>query len=195
MSTIDYYRDHAARYAARTWDLDVSALYPAFLAHVPRGGSILDVGSGSGRDGAAFQRLGYRVLGIDASPDMCIVSGLRSLVSVRCLRVEEVPAAWADRFDGVWACASLLHVADVDLYPTLRRLLHVLRNDGWIYASFREGVGMRTTKDGRTYLDMTGPDLKKNLEIAGFVDAHTWTTADVSGRDITWVHGLARTAG
>ena len=192
MSTLDYYRDHAIEYASRTWGLDVSALYPSFLAHVPRGGSILDVGCGSGRDGAIFRRLGYRVLGIDASPEMCIVGGSSGAFVTRCLRVEEVPEVWADRFDGIWACASLLHVADVDLYPTLHRLLHVLRKDGWIYASFQEGVGMRTTEDGRTYLDMTEPDLKKNLEIAGFVDAHTWTTADVSGRDITWVHGLAR---
>jgi 2-polyprenyl-3-methyl-5-hydroxy-6-metoxy-1,4-benzoquinol methylase len=87
----------------------MSPVYGRFLRHVPASGRILDAGCGVGRDALAFAEHGF-VMGFDASAEMVRMARERvgDLAEIRQMRSEEV--AWREEFDGVWACASLLHV-------------------------------------------------------------------------------------
>src|SRR5262245_44821759 len=106
--TVVYYDAHAAEYARDTLGVQVAPLYEPFLTLVPPGGHVLDVGCGSGRDALAFLGRGFRVTAIDASGEMARLASVQTGQAVAVLRVQEL--SYEEEFDGIWACASLLHV-------------------------------------------------------------------------------------
>ena len=106
--TLSYYDRHAARFFDETVDVDMSAVRDRFLAYLPAGAAILDAGWGSGRDTAAFVRAGYRVSAFDGSPGLAAVAAERLGLDVAIKRFENLTLE--PRFDGIWACASLLHL-------------------------------------------------------------------------------------
>jgi hypothetical protein len=50
---------------------------------------------------------------------------------------------YQNEFDGVWACASLLHVPRKEIDDVLERIILALRPEGICYLSFKEGDGER----------------------------------------------------
>jgi ubiquinone/menaquinone biosynthesis C-methylase UbiE len=75
-STIDFYNQNAASYAAETLHADMHASRQRFLAHLSAGASVLDAGCGSGRDALAFKEAGFAVAAFDASEEMCWVNAI-----------------------------------------------------------------------------------------------------------------------
>jgi SAM-dependent methyltransferase len=152
-----YYDEHARRYFEDMVDADLGPRDGRFLAHVPAGGALLDAGSGSGRDMRRFRAAGYRVEAFDASPAMAALASEHCGLSVAVRRFQDVD--WQGRFDGVWACVSLLHVPRAELPDVLRRLALALKPGGVLYASFKHGRGEREHEGRRfTDLDETGLD-------------------------------------
>jgi 2-polyprenyl-3-methyl-5-hydroxy-6-metoxy-1,4-benzoquinol methylase len=141
--TIGYYDRHAADFAARTASVDMEPIYRRFLPHIRIGGRILDAGCGVGRDTLAFADRGYDVVAIDASTEMvrlaCERVGARA--AVHLMRFQDVQ--WCNEFDGIWTCASLLHVPTASFGGIARRLTAALRAGGVWYISFKVGVGER----------------------------------------------------
>lgn len=139
MSTADYYNRHADRFFRETVNLNMEELYAPFLSLVPAGGSILDAGCGSGRDSLSFSRRGYRVTAFDASEQL--VERSAKLTGLPVLRLSFQQLDYEDEFDGVWACASLLHVPRAQMRDVLARLARALKPGGVLYASFKYGDG------------------------------------------------------
>ena len=135
--TLAYYDRHASRYVRETRNVDMSPLYQPFLDLLPEGGRILDAGCGSGRDSRAFLARGYDVTAIDGSPAMVAHAAEATGILVRYLRFEDI--AYEDEFDGVWACASLLHVPKSRIDGVLRRLSRALKVGGILHVSFKDG--------------------------------------------------------
>ena len=161
----DYYDHNAAAFIATTRDVDMSDARGRFLAAVPSRPDgpvrILDAGSGSGRDALAFRLLGHEVESFDASPTMVAATQAHAAVPTRQMRFEEF--AWEHPFEGIWACASLLHVAEVFLPGVLDRLAAHLVPGGALYLSFKRGTGERV-KDGRRFTDMSAERLTALLD-------------------------------
>ena len=158
--SFDYYDVHAKEYAALTVKADMSPAYDRFLAYLPAGAAILDAGCGSGRDSLCFMKKGYDVTMLDASAGMCRcaekLTGRRAL----CMKFEEIE--FADRFDGIWACASLLHVSEKELENVLAIFHRALKRSGVLYASWKYGEAERMD-GGRFYCDMTEEKLRRVL--------------------------------
>ncbi|MBR4502550.1 MAG: methyltransferase domain-containing protein [Clostridia bacterium] len=186
--TLTWYRENAEKFIAGTADADLTPLYTAFLAYVPAGGRILDLGCGAGAASLHFKRLGYDVMAVDGCREMCEYTRRRVGCSVRCLRFEELD--FMDEFDGVWACASLLHVPRDTLPPVLRLVRRALKDNGALYASFKYG-GTERVSDGRFFCDFTLDTLRTLMdETGGFREIALKTTYDVRpGRgDERWVN-------
>ena len=186
--SLDYYDAHAKEYAELTVKTDMSPAYNRFLAYLPAGAAILDAGCGSGRDSLCFMKKGYDVTMLDASDEMCKCAEELTGRKALCMRFDEIE--FVNQFDGIWACASLLHVSEKELENVLARFHRALRNGGVLYASWKYGEAER--QDGeRFYCDMTEEKLKNLLACVGLFDCQECWFADdslPSGREQKWLN-------
>lgn len=176
----NYYDSNANAFIATTRNVDMSDARERFLAAVPAQADgparILDAGSGSGRDALAFRVSGYDVKAFDAAPAMVAATQAHSAVETRLMQFEDF--AWEHSFEGIWACASLLHVAVVDLPGVIDRLSAHLVPDGALYLSFKRGTGERV-KGGRRFTDITAESLLALLDGCGaFGEPDIWESRD-----------------
>lgn len=189
--SIDYYDRNADAFFAGSVDADMSADRKRFLAHVKPAGAILDAGCGSGRDALAFKSAGYVVTAVDGSSEMARLATKHSGLPVQHVRFEHI--AWRDAFDGVWTCASLLHVPRVDLPAAMVRLARALKPGGVWYMSFKYGDQERETEHGRRFTDMTEPVLAEAIDRTGLGVADMWTSVDVRASHACqrWISAIA----
>ncbi len=136
--SIDYYDRNGARFFADSAYADLARTHSRFLAHVRDGGAILEAGCGSGRDALAFSKAGYAVTAFDGSARMVELARAHSGLPVVHMRFEDV--VWHDTFDGIWSCASLLHVARSELPGVMARLADALKPGGAWFMSFKYGT-------------------------------------------------------
>jgi SAM-dependent methyltransferase len=113
----------------------MSELYRRFLAHVPKGGKILDAGCGSGRDTHYFRQLGFDVEAFDASAEMCRLATELTGRIVQQKTFEQFDSVLA--FDAVWACASILYVRRDSIDSVLEKLSAALKPTGVMFLSFK----------------------------------------------------------
>lgn len=176
----EFYDTNASTFISTTRDVDMSDMQRRFLAALPiidgKPARILDAGAGSGRDALAFRLLGYEVEAFDASPAMVAATRDHAGVNARQMRFEDF--AWEHPFEGIWACASLLHVSEQDLPGVINRLAAHLTSGGALYLSFKLGTGERD-KDGRRFTDMTEDSLATLLDGSGALDhPDIWQSRD-----------------
>lgn len=181
--TKQYYQDNAQAFFDSTVNADMSAHYERFLRYVPEHGKILDFGCGSGRDTKAFIQRGYSVEAIDGSSEMCRLAGDLCGIQVRCMDFNDLNEI--EKYDAIWACASLLHVAKTQLPAVLIKMRDALVNGGVIYISFKHG-DFEGERNGRFFLDLT-PEAFSNLisSIPGLVMVEDWFTEDVRPENST----------
>lgn len=187
--TLEFYDEHAARYCRDTLKVDMRRSRAQFLEFVPQGGRILDAGCGSGRDSSAFRTTGYKVTAIDASPAMVRVARRRG-VPARVKSFQQIDEVEA--FDGIWACASLLHVPRANVVAVLRRLKRALRRHGVLYITLKYGTGESVGADGRFFSYYTPKDFGKRLQRAGLRPVQHWVSDDKPSAKPTWVTYLVR---
>lgn len=189
---IDYYQQNAGTFFADTVEVDMTQLYRRFLPLLSERAHVLDAGCGSGRDARVFARLGHQVTAFDASSALVALAKIHLGQPVHCLRFQDI--AWQDQFDGIWACASLLHVPATELPDVMQRLCSALKLGGILYASFKYGSGERG-HDGRRFTDLDEPGLAELLRrVPGLEPVETWTTGDLlPGREAErWLNTLLR---
>ncbi len=161
MSNEEYYQEHAQRFFRDTANVDMSALYRPFIRELPPGARILDAGCGSGRDVKAFSDMGFVVEAFDASAELVALARQFSGNAVVQKRFQEVDAV--ETYDGIWCCASLLHISEAELPGVMTRLAIALKPNGVWYLSFKYGRGERE-KDGRRFTDMDMAGLQKLID-------------------------------
>ncbi len=188
MKSIPHYATHAATYAASTRQVDMTPLYARFLPHVPAGGRILGAGCGSGRDALAFRQRGHVVDAFDASPELAALASAHAGIPVRVMGFLQLgddggATGFDGLFDGIWACASLLHVPAADQPQAWARLWRVLKPGGVVYASYKLGddaqAAERVDELGRPFTDATEARVAGWLQGLGNVArVDTWITGD-----------------
>lgn len=188
---IEYYNENAKAFYDGTVNADMSLWRDRFESYVVNGGRILDAGCGSGRDSRAFKQHGFSVLAFDASKEMCRMASKLIDQQVWQMRFDEIE--FDEEFNGVWACASLLHVSVNELPNVLKHINKALVPEGALYVSFKYGEGC-ITKGKRSFSNFTEKTIVPILESAGFVVYECGITADVRpGRNKEkWINAIAR---
>lgn len=187
-----YYKTHAEEFCRRTESVSMDAAYSAFLQLLLRGSHVLDAGCGSGRDAVAFLARGYHVTAVDASPAMVHAARSRG-INARVIAFQRM--SYRKDFDGIWACATLLHVPHAEIREVLRRFHRALRSKGVLYASLKEGRGEGIAADGRFFSYFGLDEFADLLTCEGlFKIIATWqsTDPDSTGAVRLWLNFLAR---
>lgn len=135
--TLDFYNNNSKSYLESTLDIDMSHLYSDFLSKIPSEGSILDLGCGSGRDSKAFIDKGYKVTAVDGSKELAKEASKIIGQEVIISRFEDLELT--QMYNGIWACASLLHVNRKDIVDVIKNISFNLKKDGVFYMSFKYG--------------------------------------------------------
>ena len=151
MKTKDYYNNNAQDFVDSTFMVDMQSLYQPFLNLLPDFGKILDLGCGSGRDALAFKNMGYQIEAIDYSAELVKQASELTGIEVRLQSFYDLNEI--NTYDGVWACASLLHCERHRLVDVLQKMIQSLKSNGVIYMSFKYGDQDRE-KDGREFTDL-----------------------------------------
>lgn len=165
--TLRFYAENAATYAAHS-TAPTGQNLTRFLDALPVHARILELGCGNGRDAAHMLAQGYDVDPTDGTSELAEEAEKRLGRRVRILRFDQLDAA--DAYDGVWACASLLHVPDADLPGILARIHRALRRGGIFTASYKAGDGEGHDGLGRYYNYPTAERLNEAYAQAGWTD-------------------------
>lgn len=189
--TSDYYSKHAQNFFENTYQVEMQSLYTPFLRYLPEHASILDLGCGSGRDSLAFKNFGHQVYAIDYSEELvekaCQLTGLPVQLGSFYDLSEQA------KYDGIWACASLLHCERDKLSDVLQRILDALKSNGVCYMSFKYGNQDRE-KDGRSFTDLNEQQSDELLNgFDGVLLLQQWITTDKRpDRNEEWLNILIK---
>ena len=189
MNTLDYYNKNSEEYFNSTLNVDMTNTYKEFLKLVPEGGKILDLGCGSGRDSMNFMKLGYEVIAVDGAKKLAKRASVLLRKEVIVSTFEELELK--EKFHGIWACASLLHIKREDLKIVLNNLYNNLDDKGVFYMSFKYGEKEYVDDKNRYFNCFT------DESIISFINENTkynilglYITEDKLGRvnEVKWVN-------
>ncbi|WP_297107853.1 class I SAM-dependent methyltransferase [uncultured Devosia sp.] len=171
--TLRFYADNAATYALHRTRPTGERLR-SFLAALPAAARILELGCGNGMDAEHMLAQGFDVDATDGTPELVAEAQTRLGARTRVMRFEQLDAE--AEYDGVWACASLLHVPTTDLPNILARVRRAIRPGGVFVASFKAGSGEGRDGIGRYYNYPTAEGLTAVYRTAGWTDMALETT-------------------
>ena len=195
--TIAYYNNPKNLYAERTVNVDMNEGYSHFLNYLPLTGTIMDLGCGSGRDSLFFIKRGFKVVPVDGSQRMC--EETTRLIGYKAENLTFKQLNFENCFDGIWACASLLHISMQELPDILNRIAKAMKPNGAFYASWKYGNSEHVdTSSDRFFCDMNEERISTLLkDVALFDLKEMWLSADVREeyKTQTWINIIPRKCG
>ncbi|MDD2981054.1 MAG: class I SAM-dependent methyltransferase [Hespellia sp.] len=175
--TIEYYNENSKEYYQDTFDVNFQKIQESFLNYIPEFSYILDFGCGSGRDTKYFLEQGFQVDAVDGSKKLCDIAEAMTSIKVKNMLFQELDEQ--EKYDGIWACASILHLPKLELVEVLKKIVRALKQDGIVYASFKYGE-FEGEKDGRYFTCFTEKTFAQLLEnIPELHIKEQWISEDV----------------
>ena len=157
-STAAYYSRNAQKYITETLHLEMNEAFELFVPKLHPGSSILDAGCGSGRDSLFFTKQGFRVTAIDGCLEMSRLASTIIGLPVETKVFQRISDI--EKYDGVWANASLLHCPKSEIRSIFKRLIAALKLGGVWFMSFKMGESESFDDRGRFFNNYTEHSLK-----------------------------------
>lgn len=190
--TLNYYNENASSFIEGTQNASMVETLEEFIRYLPLKGRVLDLGCGSGRDSKYLLQHGFSVDAMDGSDELC--QAATNFTGIQVKKMDFLDLNEIQTYDGIWACASILHLPYQNFPLMFARIFQALRKNGVVYVSFKYGSfeGMR---NGRYFTDMTEEKLAYVLEkISDFFIIRQWISSDIrEGReDEKWLNLILR---
>lgn len=198
MDSIDYYNRYAVPYYEETVDASMEEVMKPFvelLSEESENAEVLDLGCGSGRDTLLLEEYGFYVTPMDGSEEMCKLAEVNTDKEVLQMTYDEME--FDDVFDGIWACASLIHLTEDEMRKVMKKLVQALKENGVLYFSVHKG-DRDGICHGRYFHDYNRRELQSLMEEYPELEVvDIWTTQDVRSEksDKLWLNVLARKTG
>ena len=176
-TTLEYYNKNAYKYTDGTINVDFKKVQNKFISYLPESGAILDFGCGSGRDTKYFISKGYDVEATDGSEELCRIATDNTGIKARHMLFSELDEY--ERYDGIWACSSVLHLPKSELKNVFRKMIHATKPGGYIYMSFKYGE-FEGYRNGRYFTDFTEESFDEFIgDFTDIVITEKWVSSDV----------------
>ena len=191
--TIDYYENNTKAFVDGTIDVEFTDVQDRFLSYLPDAGLILDFGCGSGRDTKYFISKGFAVDAVDGSPKLCKIANINTGINIRQMMFSDLNEK--GKYDGIWACASILHLQKKELKEVFDKMIMAVKPGGYIYSSFKYGE-FEGYRNERYFIDFTSESF--HIFLNSFHELtveEEWVSSDVRpGRqDEKWLNVIMRT--
>jgi SAM-dependent methyltransferase len=177
--TLDHYNRHAASFWQGTRTHDVSQNIATLLKYIEAQApcAILDFGCGPGRDLKTFAELGHAPVGLDGSAEFAQMAREYSGCEVwqQDFLQLDLPE---QRFDGIFANASLFHVPSRELPRVLLQLHAALKPRGVLFSSNPRGDNQEGWHQGRYGAYHERPAWQGFMHDAGFVELEHYYRPD-----------------
>ena len=185
--TLEYYNENADKFILGTLNVDMMMIQKKFISCIPTDGKVLDLGCGSGRDSLFFKTLGYNVTAVDGSAEMCVQAEKNIGQPVINMTFDKLD--YDAEFDGIWACASLLHVPSSDIKDVIVKIEKALKKGGYFYFSVKYG-DYEGEREGRYYTDYTEKSVEALFAaIPSLKKVDMWFTDDARPeRNDRWIN-------
>ena len=174
--TIATYNAKAAHYADTFGHDGPDKTLRSFIALMPQGGRVLDLGCGPGTASVHMREAGLVPDPVDASESMVVLATERFGLPARLGTFDDISGTAI--FDGIWANFSLLHAPRSDLPRHFAALGQAIKTGGTIHLGMKTGAGTQRDAMDRLYTFVTVPELQGLLEDAGFRVTHTHEGAE-----------------
>ncbi len=191
--TLQHYNDRAEKFREGTFGHDVSQNIGALLQHVEgnKPAAILDFGCGPGRDLKTFVELGHAPVGLDGS------SRFAAMVRADGYKVWQQDFLALDlpdnRFDGIFANASLFHVPSQELPRVLLALRATLKPRGVLFSSNPHGHNEEGWYHGRYAVYHDLETWRRYMRDPGFSElAHYYRPAGLPREQQPWLASVWR---
>lgn len=145
--TIKFYDDYAKQYSEYSFPKLLQYQLNQFISFL-EGKKVLDAGCGAGRDVAYLMEENLDVIGVDASKSMIkearkkVKNGKFKVMDITNLKFKN------KSFDGIWCCAALIHIRKKDAAKIIKGFHKVMKDNGILYISVKEGEGERILDSG-----------------------------------------------
>ena len=157
-TTIDYYNNNAESFISNTVNCEFSDMQDKFLNYLSKNAKILDLGCGSGRDSKYFLNKGFNVTALDGSQELCKIA--ENIIGQKVMCQDFRNLDYTNEFDGIWACASLLHLKKEEIETVILKCIDALKQNGIFYCSFKYG-NYEGDRNGRYFTDLTEEEFNK----------------------------------
>jgi SAM-dependent methyltransferase len=195
--TLKYYAENAYQVAER-YESVVSDLSAHFADSFSKGGKVLDIGCGSGRDLAVLHKLGYDCYGVDPVLEFVEIAQrihpeLENRIALGKLPDLQVP--FNGNFDGVLCSAVLMHIDIEQLPATAAAIKSCLKLGGRLLYSVPskrlDVVASNRDLNGRLFIPDQAVRLNSLFSSIGFNEIASWNNSDSMGRDsVEWISVL-----
>jgi SAM-dependent methyltransferase len=184
----------AASYAARE-HFPLERELNRFAELVGAGGLVLDVGCGPAQYTRELDARGLQPIGLDLSPEMLAQAQMAGFRALLLADMVHIPLQ-AGSLDGLFVCASMLHVPHHVAPIALQGFRRVLRQNGILYLALKEGEGegwLDNEEFGArwfAFYDADGVD--SMLEAGGFALMDGWINPPQPNQRHNWINRFAR---
>lgn len=189
--TLSYYEKNAQDFINSTISVDMKSIQNEFLSLLKTDSLILDYGCGSGRDSKYFLEKGFRVEAFDGCDSFCKAASKLTGIIVKNISFSDFSET--QKYDGIWACSSLLHASKNELPHLLKKIEEALKPNGIFYCSFKKG-NFEGERNGRYFSDFTKEEMTKLIETStNLSSVKIWVTKDARPeRNDEWLNSILR---
>ncbi|MBY5934524.1 class I SAM-dependent methyltransferase [Tateyamaria omphalii] len=169
--TLQVYAAKAGEYADLVQNAGADPMVQKFIANVPEGGTVLDIGCGPGFAAAAMAQAGLNAQAWDPVPEMLALAKSHPGVTARQATYADLTET-AD-YDGIWSNFSMLHTPLSDWPDHFTAIHRALKPGGLLHFGTKLGTGEARDSIGRLYSYMTEDALTDLLTQTGFALTYT----------------------
>lgn len=190
--TLSYYNTNTSSFIESTQSVQMTEAWNRFTSKLAPASLILDFGCGSGRDTKYFLEKGFAVEATDGSSELCAAASKFTSITIKQVLFQD----WKSepKYNGIWACSSILHLTKSELTQVIGNIRDSLLPSGIFYTSFKYGT-FEGERNGRYFTDLTESSFEELInEVTGFEIVEEWITSDVRpGREEEkWLNVILR---
>ena len=163
--TMDAYAERAEDYANRFGSDTPGAHMQRFIAAIPEGGRVLDLGCGPGQSSAFMREAGLSVTSWDASVAMAEIGRKRFGLDTQVKEFSDLQET--EIYDGIYANFSLLHAPKSEMPDHLARISKAMKPGGVLHLGLKAGDGEKRDRFGRFYAFYQDAEITGLLADAG----------------------------